>query len=63
MDANSPSTLNRGFEDAAGKISQETVDVDNSVAYVKEKLEARQGSWLLVFDNLDDPSNFETENL
>jgi hypothetical protein len=40
MDANSPSTLNRGFEDAAGKISQktkETVDVDNSVAYVKEK--------------------------
>jgi hypothetical protein len=23
-------------------------------------IEARQGNWLLVFDNLDDPSNFET---
>lgn len=65
MDANSPRTLNRSFEDAAGKISQkskETVDVDESVAFVKEKLETRQGNWLLVFDNLDDPSAFATAN-
>ncbi|KAH0551387.1 hypothetical protein GP486_007398 [Trichoglossum hirsutum] len=61
VDASSPITVSHGFETIAAKLSRgDRVldDMDSKIAFVKETLGRWQMSWLLVFDNYDQPGEF-----
>ncbi|KAI9781791.1 MAG: hypothetical protein M1816_002181 [Peltula sp. TS41687] len=62
VDASSSSTVSRGFETIAAKISstgQVFDDVEARIDFVKETLGRWDISWLIVFDNYDQPRDFK----
>ncbi|KAI9775123.1 MAG: hypothetical protein M1839_001434 [Geoglossum umbratile] len=61
IDATSPHTVARSFGTIANKISKSKrvfSDEEAKISFVKDTLET-WSSWLLVFDNFDDPSAFK----
>ncbi|KAH0538196.1 hypothetical protein FGG08_005212 [Glutinoglossum americanum] len=61
IDASSPNTVSHGFEIIAAKISSDGRafdDIESKVTFVKETLRKWQSSWLIVFDNYDQPGEF-----
>jgi tetratricopeptide (TPR) repeat protein len=60
VDASSPLALERSFSTCADRISSETRKLDDlasTVQFVKDALEGHE--WLIVFDNYDQPEDFD----
>jgi tetratricopeptide (TPR) repeat protein len=60
VDASSPLALERSFSTCADRISSETRKLDDlasTVQFVKDALEGH--GWLMVFDNYDQPEDFD----
>ncbi|KAI2465866.1 hypothetical protein F4781DRAFT_434964 [Annulohypoxylon bovei var. microspora] len=62
IDASSRASTMRGLEEISESLNdcnQAFLDSDDRVAFVKRRLTAAHLSWLLIFDNYDDPSAFD----
>jgi tetratricopeptide (TPR) repeat protein len=66
VDASSPAATAQSFFTIAGLITNNQEDLkDNEVALeiVKSRLSTWTDSWLIVFDNFDDPNSFNDKNI
>src|SRR2546421_2942504 len=66
VDASSPAATAQSFFTIAGLITNNQEDLkDNEVALeiVKTRLSTCTDSWLIVFDNFDDPTTFKDKNI
>ena len=62
VDASSSQAASRGFESITANIagpSHMLRDVEAKIAFVRKTLSSWPRSWLLVFDNYDNPANFK----
>ncbi|XDG09187.1 hypothetical protein ABKA04_008802 [Annulohypoxylon sp. FPYF3050] len=62
VDASTKASTVRGFEEISESLSDSShtlLDSDARVAFVKRRLTAANLSWLLVFDNYDNPTAFD----
>ncbi|KAI0841173.1 hypothetical protein F5Y06DRAFT_214675 [Hypoxylon sp. FL0890] len=62
VDASSKASTLRGLEEISKELNdsnQALLDTDARLAFVRRKLTTTNLSWLLVFDNYDDPSAFD----
>ena len=62
VDASSPNTVARGFETIAKRISSPGLVFDNTesqIAFVKKTMGSWHIPWLMVFDNYDQPDQFD----
>jgi tetratricopeptide (TPR) repeat protein len=62
LDATSKATLERGFEELAGKLNQAAVsslkDAESKVRFVLDTIQEWKDQWLMVYDNYDRPNIF-----
>ena len=66
VDAYSPATAAQSFTSAAGVITGKKADPGDfkaSLRLVRESLTTWTNHWLIVFDNFDDPTLFESRNI
>jgi tetratricopeptide (TPR) repeat protein len=66
IDATSPSTAQQSFTTAAQAILKpefNAADEEGNLQYIRNTLSTWQGRWLLVFDNFDEPSSFQSKSV
>jgi tetratricopeptide (TPR) repeat protein len=66
VDATSPAIIEQGINDLARQLSKpgfDIVDVEGNIHFVLSKLSTWPSSWLLVFDNFDDPHSFKDKSI
>ncbi|KAI9858972.1 MAG: hypothetical protein M1824_003973 [Vezdaea acicularis] len=66
IDASSPTSIGQSYKIIAGKISQDQrndATIEATISFVTDTLKDWKQRWLVVFDNYDDPSAFQTRKI
>ena len=66
IDASSPVSVMKSYKVVAKQLLESTQDDandDDTISSVKDALQELKGSWLLVFDNYDNPKAFQNHNI
>ena len=66
IDASSPVTVAQSYNTIALKMTggnQSITNVEESMGIVERRIRQQEGKWLIVFDNFDNPKDFQEHNI